>query len=72
MLSFRRIKISEIDFDNYLCRDNDNGSIYCGKRFYIYLYKPNNKFYLIRHLYNNFGSDEILISNQPININMIF
>ena len=51
MLSFRKTKISEIDWENYF-------------------HKPSDKFYLIKFLYDSFGSDTILISNQEIPSNL--
>ena len=47
MLSFRKTKISEIDWENYFHRDWDVGSNYCGHRFQVYFHKPSDKFYLI-------------------------
>ena len=42
----------------------DVGYRYNGERYYVYRYKKDDKFYLIRHLYSSFGSDDILISNE--------
>ena len=70
MLSFRKTKISEIDWENYFHRDWDVGSNYCGHRFQVYFHKPSEKFYLIKFLYDSFGSDNILISNQEIPSNI--
>lgn len=65
-LSFRKTKLSEIDFNNYEIKDYDVGYRYNGERYYVYLSKKDDKFYLIRHLYSSFGSDDILISNEPL------
>ena len=65
-LSFRKTKLSEIDFNNYEIKDYDVGYRYNGERYYVYLSKKDDKFYLIRHLYSSFGSDDILISNEPV------
>lgn len=65
-LSFRKTKLSEIDFNNYEIKDYDVGCRYNGERYYVYLSKKDEKFYLIRHLYSSFGSDDILISNEPL------
>lgn len=65
-LSFRKTKLSEIDFNNYEIKDYDVGYRYNGERYYVYRYKKDDKFYLIRHLYSSFGSDDILISNEPL------
>lgn len=66
ILSFRKTKLSEIDFNNYEIKDYDVGCRYNGERYYVYLSKKDGKFYLIRHLYSSFGSDDILISNEPL------
>jgi hypothetical protein len=60
ILSFRKTKLSEIDFNNYEIKSYDVGYRYNGERYYVYRYKKDDKFYLIRHLYSSFGSDDIL------------
>lgn len=65
-LTFRKTKLSEIDFNNYEMKSYDVGYRYNGERYYIYLSKKDDKFYLIRHLYSSFGNDDILISNEPL------
>ena len=66
LLSFRKTKLSEIDFNNYEMKSYDVGYLYNGERYYVYLSKKDEKFYLIKHLYSSFGSDDILISNEPL------
>lgn len=68
MLSFRKTRISDIDFNNYELKGYDVGYRYNGERYYLYLSKKDNAFYLIRHLYTTFGSDDILISNEPLTL----
>lgn len=65
-LTFRKTKLSEIDFNNYEIKSYDVGYRYNGEKYYVYLSKKDDKFYLIRHLYSSFGSDDILISNEPV------
>jgi hypothetical protein len=65
-LTFRKTKLADIDFNNYEMKSYDVGYLYNGERYYVYLCKTDNKVYLIRHLYSSFGSDDILISNEPL------
>jgi hypothetical protein len=71
ILSFRKTKLSEMDFNNYEMKSYDVGYRYNGERYYVYLSKKDDKFYLIRHLYSSFGSDDILISNEPLSDSLI-
>lgn len=68
MLTFRKTRISDIDFNNYELRGYDVGYRYNGERYYLYLSKKDNILCLIRHLYTTFGSDDILISNEPLTL----